>query len=131
MEKPIHILAVDDEESFTFFVKLNLQTQTNDRFTVTTAASGEEGLALAKKLQPDLILLDIMMPDMSGPEVAEELLLDSRTKDIPIVFVTALVRKDEVKKEAGLMGGREFIAKPVSREELIRRIETTLKLHPA
>lgn len=131
MGKPIHILAVDDEESFTFFVKLNLQTQTNDRFKVTTAASGEEGLALAKKLQPDLILLDIMMPDMSGPEVAEELLLDSRTKNIPIIFITALVKKDEVKKEAGWMGGREFIAKPVSKEELIRRIESTLKLRQA
>ncbi len=128
METPIHILAVDDEESFTFFVKLNLQTKTNDRFKVTTANTGEEGLELAKKLRPDLILLDIMMPDISGAEVAEELLLDQRTKNIPIIFITALVRKDEVQKEAGFMGGREFIAKPVSKDELIRRIETTLSI---
>lgn len=128
MEKNIHILAVDDEESFTFFVKLNLETKTNYHFKVTTADNGEEALKLAKTLRPDLILLDIMMPDMSGAEVAEELLLDARTKKIPIIFITALVKKDEVEKEAGLMGGREFIAKPVSKEELIRRIETTLKL---
>ena len=128
MEKPIHILAIDDEESFTFFVKLNLQTKTANRFKVTTAGNGEEGLQLAKQLQPDLILLDIMMPDMSGAEVAEELLLDPRTKNIPIIFITALVRKEEVQKEAGFMGGREFIAKPVGREELIRRIETALHL---
>jgi len=128
VEKPVHILAVDDEESFTFFVKLNLETKTNNTFKVTTANSGEECLKLAKTLRPDLILLDIMMPDMSGAEVAEELLLDARTKKIPIIFITALVKKDEVEKEAGLMGGREFIAKPVSKEELIRRIATTLKL---
>jgi DNA-binding response OmpR family regulator len=125
VEKPLHILAVDDEESFTFFVKLNLETS---KFKVTTANSGEEGLKLAKIFRPDLILLDIMMPDISGAEVAEELLLDTRTKNIPIIFITALVKKDEVEKEAGLMGGREFMAKPVSKEELIKRIETTLKL---
>ena len=128
MAKPVHVLAIDDEESFTFFVKLNLETKTDDDFKVTTANSGEEGLKLAKALRPDLILLDIMMPDMSGAEVAEELLQDTRTKNIPIIFITALVKKEEVDKESGLMGGREFIAKPVSKEELIMRIKTTLQL---
>ncbi|MEN6469070.1 MAG: response regulator [Smithella sp.] len=128
MEKPIHILAVDDEESFTFFVKLNLETKTNNRFRVTTAGSGREGLNMARKLLPDLILLDIMMPGMSGAEVAEELMEDERTKNIPIIFITALVRKNEVKNEPGHMGGRTFIAKPVSKEELISKIEATLKL---
>ncbi len=129
MEKPIHILAVDDEDSFTFFVKLNLQTYKERQFKVTTANSGTEGLKLAKVVRPDLILLDVMMPDMSGAEVAEELLLDARTKSIPIIFVTALVQKDEVDKEAGQMGGREFIAKPVSKDELISRIEAALNLN--
>jgi len=96
---------------------------------VTTANSGTEGLKLAKVARPDLILLDVMMPDMSGAEVAEELKLDARTKNIPIIFVTALVQKDEVDKEAGQMGGREFIARPVSRDELISRIEAMLNLY--
>ncbi|MEE9913319.1 MAG: response regulator [Deltaproteobacteria bacterium] len=129
MEKPIHILAVDDEDSFTFFVKLNLQTYKERLFKVTTANSGSEGLKLARAVGPDLILLDVMMPDMSGAEVAEELLLDARTKNIPIIFVTALVKKDEVAKESGQLGGREFIAKPVGKEELISRIKATLKLN--
>jgi len=129
MEKPVHILAVDDEDSFTFFVKLNLQTYKERPFKVTTANSGTEGMKLAKVARPDLILLDVMMPDMSGAEVAEELRLDARTKNIPIIFVTALVQKDEVDKEAGQMGGREFIAKPVSKDELISRIEATLNLN--
>ena len=129
MEKPIRILAVDDEESFTFFVKLNLESNAIHDFKVMTANRGEEGLKLAKIYKPDLILLDVMMPDMSGAEVAEELLLDDRTKNIPIIFITALVKKDEVKKDSGMVGGREFMAKPVSKEELIKRIETTLNLN--
>jgi len=128
MEKPIRILAIDDEESFTFFVKLNLQKEARYDFKVTTANSGKEGLKLARIGRPDLILLDIMMPDMSGTEVAEALLADARTKNIPIIFVTAVVQKREVEEVAGVMGGREFIAKPVSIEELVNRIEATLNL---
>jgi DNA-binding response OmpR family regulator len=128
VEKTINILAVDDEESFTFFIKLNLQTETRYDFKVTTANSGAEGLKLARTIRPDLILMDIMMPDMSGTEVAETLLLDARTKNIPIIFMTAVVQKDEVAQEGGMMGGREFIAKPVGKEELVNRIEATLNL---
>jgi len=126
--KPINILAVDDEESFTFFVKLNLQNDSRYEFNVTTANGGEAGLKLARKIKPDLILLDIMMPDMSGTEVAEKLLEDPRTKSIPIIFMTAVVQKDEVAEEGGIMGGREFIAKPVEKDELIDRIAATLNL---
>ncbi len=128
MARPIHILAVDDEESFTFFVKLNLEKEPKARFRVTTAATGEEGLRLAKMHRPDLILLDIMMPDKSGAEVAAELLRDHRTRNIPIIFITALVKKEEVSRDTGTLGGREFIAKPVGSEELIRRIETALHI---
>lgn len=128
MGKPVHILAIDDEESFTFFVKLNLQTETRYDFKVTTANNGDAGLKLAKTTRPDLILLDIMMPDMCGTEVAEKLLLDPRTKDIPIIFITAVVQKNEIEDEVGLIGGREFIAKPVSKDELVSRIAATLNL---
>jgi CheY-like chemotaxis protein len=126
--KPIHILAVDDEESLTFFIKLNLQNEKRYDFKVTTANCGEDGLKLARTTRPDLILLDIMMPDISGTEVAEKLLTDPRTKNIPIIFMTAIVEKQEVAEEGGQMGGREFIAKPVSKDELVNRIEATLKL---
>ncbi len=128
MGKSVNILAIDDEESFTFFIKLNLQNETRHDFQVTTANGGEEGLKIAKTLRPDLILLDIMMPDMCGTDVAENLLLDPRTKNIPTIFMTAMVQKNEVEEAAGMMGGREFIAKPVSAEELVNRIEATLKL---
>lgn len=126
MPDPVKILIIDDEEPFTFFVKLNLET--DPRFKVTVASRGEEGLKVAKAIIPDLILLDIMMPGMFGTEVAQKLLDDQRTKGIPIIFLTAAIKKEEVEKEEGMIGGREFIAKPVTREELVSRIETTLKL---
>jgi CheY-like chemotaxis protein len=127
-KKDINVLVIDDEESFTFFIKLNLQTEARYDFKVTTANNGKEGLRLARTMRPDLILLDIMMPDMAGPEVAEKLLLDPNTKNIPIIFLTALVQKNEVAEDAGMVGGREFIAKPVGKEELVNRIEATLNL---
>jgi two-component system, OmpR family, alkaline phosphatase synthesis response regulator PhoP len=125
MTETIRILIIDDEESFTFFVKLNLET--DPRFKVTTVSRGEEGLKIAKADRPDLILLDMMMPGMFGTEVAQKLQDDSRTKDIPIIFLTAAIKKEKVENETGLIGGREVIAKPVAKDELIGRIETTLK----
>jgi DNA-binding response OmpR family regulator len=126
MIEPLQILMIDDEEPFSFFVKLNLETDA--RFKVTTALRGDEGLKLAKSMKPDLIMLDIMMPGMFGTEVAQRLLEDPRTKNIPIIFLTAALKKEEADKREGMIGGREFIAKPVSKEELISRIEATLKL---
>ncbi len=126
MPEQIQILIIDDEEPFTFFVKLNLEA--DPRFKVTVANRGDEGLKLAKTVRPNLIFLDIMMPGMFGTEVAQKLLDDSRTKDIPIVFLTAAIKKEEVDKEEGMIGGREFIAKPITKEELIDRIEVTLRL---
>lgn len=126
MAEPVQILMIDDEEPFSFFVKLNLET--DSRFKVTTAPRGDEGLKLAKSIKPDLILLDIMMPGMFGTEVAGKLLEDPRTKDIPIIFLTAALKKEEADEMDGRIGGREFIAKPITKEELISRIEATLEL---
>jgi DNA-binding response OmpR family regulator len=126
MAEPVQILMIDDEEPFSFFVKLNLET--DPRFKVTTALRGDEGLKLAKSIKPDLILLDIMMPGMFGTEVAGKLLEDPRTKDIPIIFLTAALKKEEADKMDGKIGGREFIAKPTTKEELISRIEATLDM---
>lgn len=118
------ILLIDDEEGFCSLVKLNLEK--TKRFEVLTSTSGLEGIEIAKDKQPDLILLDIYMPDMEGSEVAEHLLEDATTKDIPIIFLTALVDKETVELGGGIIGKREFIAKPVAPKELISRIEAIL-----
>ena len=118
------ILIVDDEEDFCFFVKLNLEK--TRKFDVLTATSGAEGIQMAIKYQPDLILLDIIMPNMPGTQVAEELLNNKATKAIPIIFVTAIVKRGEVGPRDDKIGGRYFIFKPVKLDELVSEIGTRL-----
>ncbi len=118
------ILLIDDEEDFCHFVKLNLEE--TGKFEILTTTSGPEGLEIAKSDSPDLILLDLLMPVMDGSEVAENLLKSEATRNIPIIFVTALTRKKEVASHSGTIGGRTFIAKPVAPQELIAYIEKFL-----
>ncbi len=119
------ILIIDDEENFCQLVKLNLELTEN--FEVLISTTGKQGVELAKSERPDLILLDLIIPDIDGSETAERLLNDSATKYIPIIFLTAIVGEKQVKDSKGTIGGREFISKPVKPEELIRRIEEALE----
>jgi CheY-like chemotaxis protein len=119
------VLLIDDEEDFCHFVKLNLEN--TGKFEVSMANNGSEGIKIAQESKPDIIMLDLLMPVMDGSEVAEHLLEDERTKNIPIVFVTALTRKKEVDSHYGTIGGRIFLAKPVTPEELIQCIERVLE----
>ncbi len=118
------ILIVDDEKDFTQLVKMNLEE--TGQYEVTVENRGASGFAAAKEFKPDLILLDILMPDMEGSEVASQLNEDNDTKSIPVVFLTAIVKEDEVKESGGLIAGRRFIAKPVSADKLIDVIERTI-----
>ncbi len=120
MEKK-RILIIDDEPSFTRMVKLNLEE--TGTYEVRQENSAEQGLAAAKDFKPDLILLDVLMPDMDGAQVASQIKADEKTENTPIVFLTATVRKEE----EGIIGGHPFIAKPVSTEEVIECIEKSLK----
>lgn len=120
----VKVLVIDDEEHFCRALKIGFAMKA--AFQVTTTTLGEEGIRLAKKIKPDIILLDIMMPDISGPEVAEQLADDQATSSIPIIFVTAIVKENEVKENNGLAGKRIFIAKPVKIDELIKKINEVL-----
>ncbi|MBZ0157352.1 MAG: response regulator [Alphaproteobacteria bacterium] len=124
MAEKTTILLIDDEEDFAYFVKLNLER--TGRFSVETVSRGAEGARTARTIKPDLILLDLLMPDMDGTEVAEQLRESPATRDIPIVFLTALAQKAEVEASDGVIGGRNYIAKPVEPGELAQRIETLL-----
>ena len=114
------ILVIDDEESFCTFVSWALEK--TGRYEVASATSPLQGIALAKHLKPDLILLDIKMPQMDGSQVAERLLEDPQTKSIPIAFVTALVTNRETEHEEIEVAGRTFIAKPVTKNELLQAV---------
>jgi len=114
------ILIIDDEEDFCHFVKLNLEQTGN--FEVLTANNGADGINMAQRYQPDLVLLDIIMPTMTGTQVAESLRNDKATKDIPIIFVTAIVKRGEVGARDYQFGGNYFVFKPVKLDELIKEI---------
>lgn len=115
------ILVVDDEKDFCFFLKKNLEAAGS--FDVSVCNDGATALSLAENLRPDLILLDILMPGMDGPEVARQLKENPSTKAIPVVFLTAVVKEDEAKGRESI-GGWRYIAKPVKINELVNLINT-------
>lgn len=122
------ILVIDDEEGFTKLIKLNLER--TGKYEVRTENKGLLGLAAAREFKPDLIFLDIIMPDIDGGDVCYQLENDWETKGIPIVFLTAVAKKEEVRDGRGTIGGHSFIAKPVSARELIDCIEKLSKIQP-
>ena len=120
------ILLIDDEKDFCSFVKSNLE-QTGE-FEVAYATDPDTGINIAKKDAPDLIFLDILMPKMEGSKVADILLNDPCTKNIPLIFLTAIVTEEEIGPRAFKeIGGYNFIAKPVTTKKLISCIKMTLE----
>lgn len=114
------ILVIDDEKDFNYFLKKNLE---EEKFEVITCSDSRKGFELAKKEKPDLILLDILMPEVDGMQIAENLKSDKVTKDIPIVFITAAVTRKEVEEEKNFIGGQYFVAKPVQVKEIVMMIK--------
>lgn len=115
------ILVVDDEVSFTRLLKLNLERTGN--FEVRTENKGRQAVEAARSFQPDLIILDLVMPDLDGAEVANRLKNETLTHSIPILFLTALIKDLETGPDLSTIGGQFFLAKPVTTEEVIRAVE--------
>ncbi len=118
------ILVIDDEASLTRMLKLNLEE--TGQYEVRTENQGSKALNAAREYKPDLMLLDIMMPDMSGGDVAARMLDDNELKNIKIIFLTALISKQETETAKGKISGRSFVAKPVKIDELIEKIQEEL-----
>ena len=123
-DEPKRILVVDDEPSITRLLKLNLE-QTGD-YLVRTENSSKAAPAAAEEFRPHLILLDVMMPDRDGGDLAGVFHAGPTTKDVPIVFLTAAVTRDEVRARHGLIGGQPFLAKPVNLHEVLGCLERHL-----
>ena len=123
------ILVVDDEPSITRLLKLNLE-QTGD-YKVATENDSRAALATAEQFQPDLMMLDVMMPGMDGGNLATALQESPKLKGVPIVFVTAAVTREELRKRSGLVGGQPFLAKPVNLREVLTCLQHHLGRAPA
>ena len=117
------ILIIEDEPDIIEVLKYNLE---KNHFSVASAASGEAGLKAAGELLPDLVLLDLMLPGIDGLEVCRRLRDDQRTRDIPVVMLTAKGTESDV--VVGLtLGADDYIVKPFSTSELMARIKAVLR----
>lgn len=121
------ILLIDDEEDYCFFMSRNLEA--TGEFSVMIANEGKEGINIARREHPDLILLDIILPGISGTDVASVLLNDPQTKRIPIIFLTAVVTQKELGVKAiKEIGGNNFIAKTAQTHEVAQAIKQLLHM---
>jgi len=125
MDTTAKILLVDDSDVHLLIAENILKTQYN----VTTAKSGKEALALLSKgFLPNLILLDVLMPDMDGWEVYNKIKGISLLRNVPVAFLTSLDGAKE-KLYASRIGAADLITKPYSNEELLKRVESILEKH--
>jgi CheY-like chemotaxis protein len=117
------ILVVDDEESLIELVKAVLE---EDNFEVTTAMDGKEALDKLKEVKPDLILLDMMMPGMSGREVCEKIRSDPKTKNIKIAFLTVARFSETGRDVLKKMRVVDYITKPFDNKDLVKRVKKAI-----
>jgi DNA-binding response OmpR family regulator len=116
------VLVIDDERSIRILCRVNLAASGMD---VIEAADGREGLELARKERPDLVLLDVMMPELDGWTVARELAADEKTREIPVVFLTA--RADPADRRLGQqLGGVGYLVKPFDPVSIAELVEDVL-----
>lgn len=118
------ILIIDDEIAFTEMVKLNLEESGN--FIVKIENDSSQALQAALLFFPDLILLDVIMPDIEGPDVVAMFRQEPLLRNVPVIYLTATIRKDEARAWDGSEGGSVFLAKPCSVQELITAINAHL-----
>ena len=119
------ILIIEDENS----IRLNLQEFLElVNFSVITAVNGRIGLHLAKNRSPDLIICDILMPELSGYEVLTELRRDPKLADIPFIFLTAKAERNDFRQSMNL-GADDYITKPFQPREILEAVNARLKRH--
>ena len=119
----LKILVIDDQPINVQLLKRKLE---REGLEVVAAYNGRDGLALIKREKPDLVLLDVMMPDMDGIEVCQRMQADEETRPIPVIFITARTTK-ESKLEGLGVGAVDYITKPIDLDETLARVQTQLR----
>jgi len=118
------VLLVDDEKDLTFFVKKNLESKGD--YQVRVCNDPRLVVAEVRDFKPHVVVLDMMMPEVSGEDIAADLRESKETERLPIVFLTALVKEGEAGSSGNVIGGQFFVAKPVKIDELIRVIKRAM-----
>ena len=118
------VLVVDDEPHIVNLIKLSMN---KDKYDVMTAYSAREAIDLAEKQQPDIVVVDLMMPGMNGYELCEELRKNDKTSGTPILILSAKSQMDD-KLQAIDVGADDYMTKPFDPMELVRRIKLNLNL---
>ena len=117
-----HVLVVDDSPTEIHVLRTMLE---KNGYQVSTAASGEEGIETAKDLQPDLVLMDIVMPGLNGFQATRKLSKDPNTANIPVIIVST--KNQETDKLWGMrQGARDYLTKPVTESDLVGKIKSVL-----
>ena len=123
MDLPKHILVVEDEPDTAELLELHLQ---NEGYRVTVAADGEQALSKLHKLMPDMVILDLMIPEIDGLEVCKFIRKDPATESLPVMMCTA--KTSEIDKILGLeQGADDYVTKPFSPRELVLRVKNLLR----
>ncbi len=119
-----HVLIIDDEADFGYFVKESLQF--DNRYCVSIATDGMMGLKIAQETNPDVIVLDIMMPQMDGLQVLKGLRAQKATQNTPVIMLTGKKDDDSIVQAIGLSSAM-YIVKPIEMDVLGHKIESILK----
>ena len=125
LSEKIRILAIDDEPEFTHLVKLNLEA--TGRYEVVEENLDTCALTTARLIHPDVILVDLIMPHLSGTDLIAQLKTDDHLRGIPVVLLTALISDDRLEAQHGMVEGSPSLTKPVSVENLRACLEQCLK----
>ena len=117
------VLVIEDEEDLQEIVSYNLRQA---GYEVVSAVRGKDGLRLFADQKPDLVILDLMLPDIPGTEVCRTLKADARTKDVPVLMMTA--KGEEIDRVVGFeLGAEDYVVKPFSVRELLLRVQAILR----
>src|SRR5687767_8628121 len=115
------VLIVDDEPGFTRLLKFNFHH--TGRYIAEVVINASYAVHVAERFAPDVVLMDVMMPGLDGSEVADRIHAVPKFRDVPIIFLTAAVKRQEVASRGGMCGGIPFVAKPVEFQEVLTHIE--------
>ena len=124
MEQKNKILIVDDEKGFTSMLQLNLESLGN--FVVRVENNSERAIETALAFEPHVILLDVIMPNMEGPDIAQAIKVRNILKETAIIFLTATITKEEAATQDGLISNYKFVAKPSNIRILLETIQQSL-----